>query len=232
MSVDEGLDNIEEEESESGSSFKQILIDSLQTLMIGFLLCIFLRGTIAEARYIPSGSMEPTLMVNDRILVQKLTKYFGDKFQRGDIIVFYPPEIESGVSLKDEEVIGRYIPFTPEIPPAFIKRVVAVPGDVVKVVANKGVYVNGKLKKESYISEPARYNLSTLHEIGGINMKGDLIHPYANDPSPIVVPEGHLFVMGDNRNSSSDSHVWGFLKEERVVGKMCAVFWKSSWIGQ
>lgn len=239
MSKDEELKNTEEEveegdqhEGEENQSFKAIVIELLQTFVIGLLLCIFLKGTIAEARFIPSKSMEPTLKINDRILVQKVTRYFGNEFNRGDVVVFYPPAIETGIAKEKEQHIGRYIPFTPEIPPAFIKRVVGLPGDQIVVRANQGVWVNGEKLDEPYILENPRYDLTNLDSIGGVNMQGQEIRPYAGNYSPIVVPDGHLFVLGDNRNGSADSHVWGFIPQERIAGKMCLVFWKDAWIGR
>lgn len=229
MAKEEEAIEIEENE-ENEQSFKSSIVELLQTFIIGLLICIFIKGTMAEARYIPSGSMEPTLKVNDRILVQKVTSYFGDKFKRGDVVVFYPPKIETGV--EKEQILGRFIPFFPESPPAFIKRVVGLPGDEIVVKANEGVYINGKLINEPYIAEPPEYDLQDMNSIAGINMNGEFIRPFAGDNSPIIVPDGHLFVMGDNRNASADSHVWGFADQKKVVGKLCLVFWKNSWIGQ
>src|SRR5271168_4668495 len=104
--------------------------EALKTLLLAVAFCTITKGTIAEARYIPSSSMEPTLKINDRILVEKVSApMLGRSVQRGDIMVFYPPRIETG--MPDNGLLGRFVPFLPEKPPAFIKRVVGVPGDCI-----------------------------------------------------------------------------------------------------
>lgn len=217
-----------EEDVKSESSANDTFSELVRTFLLGIVICLFLRGTIAEARFIPSGSMKPTLNIDDRILVEKVTRYFTSKFNRGDIVVFYPPKIETGVV--KENNLGQYIPFVPEIPPAFVKRVVGLPGDTVQIDKNSGVYINGKLLEEPYIQHQVDYNLSRLESISGVNMRGDFIRPYAGNSAAITVPEGHLFVLGDNRIASADSHVWGFVDKKRVVGKVCLVFWKKDWL--
>lgn len=227
--IDSGMDTgIEKDESIESQEEKGLLTEVVQTFLIGLVICLFLRGTIAEARFIPSGSMKPTLKVDDRILVQKVTKFFGDKFKHGDIVVFYPPKVETEVY--EESRLGQFIPFVPENPPAFVKRVIGLPGDTISIVQGKGVFLNGKHLDEPYVAEPPLYDRMQMDSISGVNLKGNFIRPYAGDSSSIVVPEGHLFVLGDNRNASADSHVWGFVSQERVVGKVCLVFWKKEWL--
>jgi signal peptidase I len=94
----------------------------------------------------------------------------------------------------------------------YIKRVIAVPGEAVQVKAYDGVYVNGHKLDEPYIKDAPDYNWP---ETGGAE----------------VVPPGHLFVLGDNRRNSSDSHVWGFLETDRVVGKAWLSYWPSDLLG-
>lgn len=207
---------------------KDTAIDIAKTCLLAIGLCFLIKGTVAEARYIPSSSMEPTLKIQDRVLVEKLSQpLFGRQIRRGDILVFYPPEIETGVP--DNGLLGRFIPILPETPPAFIKRVVGLPGDQIAIKRGVGVFINGKLLSEPNIDKPG-YNLTKMSDIGGYNMKEKPIRPYANDESPIVVPPDHLFMMGDNRNNSDDSHVWGFVESKRVVGRACLTFFKSDWL--
>ena len=180
-----------------------------------------------EARYIPSQAMIPTLNVEDRIIVEKSNRFGIRKLKRGDIVLFYPPpsEMPEGKDLSNDisHVLGRLtgLPFLP-YEPAFIKRVIGVPGDTIKVVNGVGVFVNDKQLDQPYVNETPAYDLKLLGDIG---MTGRT--PYSGRPpftpeqarQPIVVGRDQLFVMGDNRNNSQDSHVWGFLSSHRVIGR-------------
>ncbi|MBS1957261.1 MAG: signal peptidase I [Cyanobacteria bacterium SZAS-4] len=203
------------------------MVELLKYVLMVLLIMTVLKGTIAEARFIPSGSMEPNLNIQDRVLVEKLGPVFGREVQRGDILVFYPPQIETGVP--DNGLLGRYIPFVPESPPAFIKRVIGLPGDVITIEHGVGVSVNGKLYEVAGATTP-EYDLAKLGDIQGYSMKGVYIRPYGASKKAIVVPQGSYFMMGDNRNASADSHVWGFVSQDRVVGRACLVFWKQQWL--
>jgi signal peptidase I len=206
--------------------------EACRTFFLTLTLFVFIKGTIAEARYIPSPSMVPTLGINDRVLVEKLSSsLLGRKIKRGDILVFYPPAIESGIPDGARLQIQRFIPFMPEHPAAFVKRVIGLPGDRIVVQRGVGVFINGKLLDESrYVAEVPAYDLQTLADIRGFSDTGQYIEPYGDDDSPIVVPPGKLFMMGDNRNNSADSHVWGFVDQNRVVGRACLTFWKGEWL--
>ena len=155
---------------------KQKLTEFAKVVLIALVVAVVLRTWVVEPRYIPSGSMEPTLLVNDRVLVDKISYRFHPP-QRGDILVFYPPYADDK---------------------AYIKRLIAIGGDRI-AIHNGQVFVNQQPLNEPYIAEPPNYELAEL-----------------------VVPQSYLWVMGDNRNNSNDSHVWGFLPVENVIGK--AVF--------
>ncbi|PSB11892.1 signal peptidase I [Pleurocapsa sp. CCALA 161] len=163
------------------------------TVVVALALALIIRLFIAEPRYIPSESMFPTLATGDRLVVEKV----GYKFHppnKGDIIVFQPPEML--------RMIGNF-----EKSQAFIKRVIAKSGD--KVAVKDGiVYVNEQPLVEDYIAAPPEYELI-----------------------PVTVPERQLFVMGDNRNNSNDSHIWGFLPTENVIGHAVFRFWPLDRIG-
>jgi signal peptidase I len=216
------------------ATFKGFVREIVELVVVTLALLIFIRWAFAEARYIPSSSMEPTLQINDRLLVEKISGHLGKKIERGDILVFYPPptELPNGEDLKQDPltILGRLtgLPFLP-YEPAFIKRVIGLPGDHIRVQPGQGVFINGQLLDESsYIKDRPNYSLNVLGDIGGRSSVDSILKPYSGKEAkdPIIVPPGHLFMMGDNRNNSEDSHVWGFLDEKRVVGRACLLFWR------
>ncbi len=176
--------------------------ENVEAVLIAVLLALFIRTFVVQAFKIPSGSMMDTLLVGDHILVSKFTYgleipflhiplYKGKTPQRGDVIVFKYP----GNPDKD-----------------YIKRVVAVGGDLVSV-RNKQLYVNRQPLMEDY----------TIHTEARVEPIRDVF-------GPVRVPENRLFVMGDNRDNSSDSRFWGFLDPEAVRGKAFMIYW--SWNGE
>lgn len=169
----------------------------VETIIVAFLLAIMIRATLAEARFIPSGSMIPSLLVGDRLIVEKLTYYFSSP-QRGDIVVFYPPD-PYAPPLNGSQRFLRWLGFTSEA--AYIKRVIGLPGETIAVEDGK-VMINGQPLSENYIKEPP-----------------------AQDHEPVVIPPNQFFMMGDNRNNSRDSRVWGTLPRENVIGKTFLRFW-------
>lgn len=230
------VSNDNNSEKNGSGSIVSVVKEIVELIVVTLILLIVIRFALAEARYIPSSSMEPTLQINDRLLVEKVSHHLGKPIQRGDILVFYPPPIEmGGQDLKNDPltILGRLtgLPFLP-YEPAFIKRVVGLPGDHIRIQKGEGVYINGQLLDESsYVKEPPNYDRNVLGDLSGPSSTGRLIRPFddearANDP--IIVPAGQLFMMGDNRNNSEDSHVWGFLPQERVIGRACLLFWR--WI--
>jgi signal peptidase I len=160
------------------------------------LVALALRTFIAEARYIPSGSMLPTLYINDRIIINKLV-YNLQSPARGDLIIFSPPEALKEQGYKDP----------------FINRIIGIPGDRIDVKDGK-VYLNGKVLTEKYLDEAPSYNWNSTELT----------------PSGIV-PAGQYLAFGDNRNNSYDSHYWGFVKRENIIGKATQRFWPINRIG-
>lgn len=202
----------------------------VELIVVTLFLLIVIRWAFAEARFIPSSSMEPTLQIEDRLLVEKVSGHLGKPIRRGDILVFYPPPSEMGgrdLSNDPLTVLGRWtgLPFLPN-EPAFIKRVIGLPGDKIRVQRDVGVFINEQLLDEPYIKERPNYDLNVLGDIGNRGLGGMNQHPYGDSKEPIIVPAGKLFMMGDNRNNSEDSHVWGFLDQKRVIGRACLLFWR------
>jgi signal peptidase I len=168
-------------------------IEGLQTIGLSIILALGIRQFVAEARYIPSGSMKPTLQINDRLVVEKISYRFNPP-ERGDIIVFRAPQkaLDAVNSTTND---------------AYIKRVIALPGESVEVKEGK-VFINGEALEETYIQAPPSYTWG-----------------------PEVVPENEYLVLGDNRNLSSDGHIWGFLPEESIIGRAVVRFWPLPRIG-
>jgi signal peptidase I len=188
-------------------------------LMMSLVLIVVRQG-VAEPRLIPSESMLPTLQVDDRLLIEKPSRLFRP-IQRGDILVFYPPNTQvptdwTGWYLRATGLSGFY-PKDANIDVAYIKRVVALPGESLEVRPNEGVFINGTQLLEPYVAEMA--DSCTL-------MSETSLSP--RFCGAITVPPKHYFMMGDNRNHSLDSRYWGFLPEDRVVGRAWLAFWPLS----
>jgi signal peptidase I len=181
-------------------------IETLKTIGLSAVLALGIRSFVAEARFIPSGSMLPTLQIDDRLIIDKISYRFTDP-TRGDIVVFNPTAQLEKEKYKD----------------AFIKRVIGLPGDRIDVKGGK-VYLNGKILSEKYLDEPPSDEWSTTDKMSS----GD--HPIAW-PTNGRVPEGSYLVLGDNRNNSYDSHYWGFVPKDRIVGKATLRFWPINRIG-
>ena len=183
--------------------------EAVETAIFVIVMVIIIRFFIGEIRWIPSGSMKPTLIEGDRIFVEKVTRFF-EKPQRGDIMVFYPPsEPLTKTPVKIFERLTGF--FCKDI--AYIKRVIGLPGDKILIRPDfdgkYAVFVNGKKLDEPYIMDAYDYIPCTEKMYCG----------------PFTVPPGQYFMMGDNRGNYQDSRFWGFLPEKRFVGKAIFLFW-------
>jgi signal peptidase I len=176
--------NLEQDKALKTTSWWRSQRDNIQIIVIALLIAFILRIFIAEPRYIPSGSMIPSLLINDRIIVDKVSYQFNPP-QRGEIIVFYPPES----------------PAIEDTSQPFIKRIIGLPGDRIRIDSGK-VFVNDRPLTEEYIAAPPNYKIPAL-----------------------TVPPNAYWVMGDNRNFSNDSHVWRFLPKQNIIGRACLRFW-------
>lgn len=189
------------------------------------LVILALFRNMVEARYIPSTSMSPNLVPGDRIILEKVSKWSGD-IDRGSIVVFYPPPLilAGGVDPPNDppHIMGKLtgLPIFPN-QIAFVKRVVAVPGDKL-VIEPDGVCINGKGIDEPYaVPQPQqdRRSFKVLGDLGGPSLDGKLVVPFPGQSGEIIVPEGKLFVLSDDRSAVQDSRTYGFVDKSRVVGR-------------
>jgi len=192
-------------------------VDYARSFFPVLLVVLLLRSFIVEPFQIPSGSMRPTLEVGDFILVNKFT--YGLRLPVANTKVLDLGEPERG------DVMVFRFPEDPSVD--FIKRVVGLPGDRIRY-EGKQLYVNGKpVPKEVADRNPE----TAPGEVRFKEWLGEHEHAIYNnprDPGPqmreVVVPPGHYFMMGDNRDHSNDSRYWGFVPEENIVGKAFAVW--------
>jgi signal peptidase I len=191
------------------------LVELIVIVVVAIALAIVIQWLFVKPYRIPSGSMEPTLDVGQRVLVQRITHHLGAEPELGDVIVFHPPAGADGVPA----VCGAPAPEgspcarpTPEpSEQTFIKRVVAVGGDTVAV--RDGLVVrNGRVQPAPYAAE--------CGEGGGCDL-----------PNSIRVPQGSVFLMGDNRGNSEDSRFWGPVPTDWVIGEAFATYWPPDRIG-
>ncbi len=184
---------------------RYIISESTAQIVVVLILLIVIRESIGEFRFIPSESMNPTMIVGDKLFVEKFSKRFRPQFNRGDIVVFYPPAVATnGVDVLKHDPFNTFarltgLPFLPQ-PEAYIKRIIALPGETIEIKANQGVFINGVLLLEPYHNGSVRFL------------------PDYNLPKT-EIPKGHYMVLGDNRNYSYDGHIWGPLPRERIVGR-------------
>jgi signal peptidase I len=184
-------------ESTSAPKVDNPYLETLKTLGLSAVFAFGIRAAVVQAFYIPSESMLPTLQINDKLMVDKVSYRFSNPV-RGDIVVFNPTaQLE-----KELDANGK-----PKYHDSFIKRVIGVPGDRIEV-SNGKVYINGTAIAEKYLNEAPNYNWSST----------------ALTPDG-VIPEGQYLVLGDNRNNSYDSHYWGFVPKDKIVGKAVVRYW-------
>jgi signal peptidase I len=177
---------------------KSALREWIESIIIAFILAVVIRTFVVQAFKIPTGSMRPTLLEGDIILVNKFL--YGAKIpftdlrltkvrdpQRGDCIVFIYPENPK----KD-----------------FIKRLVGLPGEVLEIRSGT-IFINGKPVLDPVFSKIYYYN------------KGDL----AEEGKVIIIPRDSYFVLGDNSASSQDSRYWGFVPKQNILGKAILIYW-------
>ena len=192
-----------------------ILVEYSKSFFPVILLVFFIRSFLAEPFKIPSGSMMPTLLAGDFILVSKFsygirvpilnyTMIEVDKPKHGDVFVFhYPPKTSID----------------------YIKRVVGLPGDVIEY-KSKTLYINDKKIEQTFVDKYP-YVMNEIHQVEAKEFKealghanhSILIHDLPGENFKFEVPQGHYLAFGDNRDNSADSRVWGFVPEHNLVGR-------------
>src|SRR5262245_6704995 len=181
-------------------------------VVLAILLAVLFKTFLVQAFYIPSGSMEPTLNVSDRVLVEKVSYRFGE-VKDGDVIVFVHdlPGVEpesSNPVVRFFSSLGQAVGVTPPSDRDFIKRVVGTPGD--RISCQQGTLLrNGRPVNEPYLAPGTTTENCT----------------------PTTVPQGQLYVMGDNRNNSEDSRTFGPIDRSAVVGRAFVRIWPLSHTG-
>jgi signal peptidase I len=185
---------------------KSVVREYFETIVVAVVLALFFRTFVVQAFKIPTGSMEPNLLIGDHLLVNKFV--FAPTVtsleravlptravRRGDIVVFkYPEDPERD----------------------FIKRVIGLAGETIELRDHR-IHVNGRPIEEPYAHYLPRPETSGQHEITSEDVRDHY--------GPVVVPPDALFVMGDNRDNSADSRYWGFLPLGNIKGKALMIYW-------
>lgn len=201
-------------EEKSGSSK---LVELVGIVVFALVLAFLIQAFLVKTYRIPSGSMEPTLDVGQRVLVNRVGMNFGDP-SVGDIVVFHPPAgadvqpARCGAPDQGNGSARACSVATPETSDqTFIKRVVGTGGDRISI-RDGHVIRNGRLQRESFI-----------------NACGDGFG--CNFPTTITVPNGSFYMMGDNRGASDDSRYWGPVTKDQLIGTAFATYWPPKRIG-
>jgi len=188
-----------------------VVREYLDAFIIAGAVALVLMHYVVRTFWIPSGSMEPTLAINDVLLANEIQYRFGSP-RDGQIAVFKPPSQVPELGDTD-----------------FIKRVIAGPGDTLKI-HDGSVYRDGVKLSEPYLKQAPDYELSLQNYdlvIDGIPLDPTraVVPPKSEWQAPDRVPNGYYIMLGDNRNNSDDSHLWGFLQRDQFVGHAFFVFW-------
>ena len=187
----------------SKAFIKECIDEIVSTAVFVIVAIIFIRYFLFEIRWIPSGSMRPTLIEGDRVIVNRFSR-FNTIPQRGDVMVFYPPD--ETLETPPLKIFSRLTGiFCKDI--AYIKRIVGMPGDKFEIKTDEigayRVFINDEPLNEDYVKNPLDYPVCDENMMCG----------------PMIIPDGEYFMMGDNRGNSHDSRYWGLLPADRFIGK-------------
>ena len=185
---------------------KSTLREYFESIVIAVILALFIRTFVVQAFKIPTGSMEENLLIGDHLLVNKFV--FGPSATGLERAL-----LPMGTLKRNDVVVFKY----PEEPERdFIKRVIGLPGETVELRAKK-VYINGTPLNEPYVHflQPPQTGNSEFNEVTSFDVRERY--------GPVTVPQNQYFVMGDNRDNSSDSRFWGFVPEELIYAKVVGI---------
>jgi len=192
------------------------LLELIVIVAVALGLALVIQAVLVKPYRIPSESMVPTLEVGQRVLVNRLGNRFNDP-QVGDVVVFHPPAgAETDTCGNQDRAEGQACnrPTRARADVNFIKRIVAGPGDTLRIVDGH-VFRNGKRQADPYIAD------SCAGDAG----RGCTL------PTPVKIPAGHWFMMGDNRGESDDSRFWGPVPRDWIIGPAFATYWPPDRIG-
>jgi len=177
------------------------------TIVLCTIVALFLTTYVVHPMSVPTPSMEPSILVGDRVLVDKFT--FRNGFE--SILPLTPVR-----QVARQDIIVCKSPLQPDI--LLVKRVVGIPGDTFEI-RNKAVYIDGELLEEPY----KQHSDPTVHEVGqSLPIRSGT---QRDNYGPVIIPTEHYFMMGDNRDNSLDSRYWNFLPARNIVGKPLIIFW-------
>ena len=208
------------ENNQDKKPFRQKIISLLKIVIIALMINILIKGFLIRTYTVESGSMENTLMVQDRVVTEVVSRYFTQP-ARGDIIVFVFPDTnmktgEQKIRMNTFEyskyVISSLLRLQKpaDVEEEYVKRIIGLPGDIVDI-KNSKVYVNGEMINEPYLVNQNITNITS-----------------SNIKFPYTVPSNQYFVLGDNRQNSNDSRQWGTVPYENIIGKAMFVFFPIS----
>jgi signal peptidase I len=196
----------------ASQSTKNSLIELVTIVAIALGLALVIQAFLIKPFRIPSQSMEPTLDVGQRVLVDRVRFHFRDP-KVGDVVVFKPPHgadlNECGAPPKPGQACA--VSTKQKSSTNFIKRIVAVPGDSISIKQGR-VYINGKLRDPWKINKDPACGICNL-------------------PRPLTVPPGQYYMMGDNRGESADSREWGPVPRKWIIGKAFFTYWPPKRVG-
>lgn len=182
------------------------------SILLAVVIALLIKNFLFSTTIVKGQSMEPTLQENNMLVIDRLSQVRGLMPERGDVVTVEAPEATSDEGVAQYSKVNGWFnklvhSFTKVL---YVKRVIGLPGDEIEIKGNE-VRINGEIIEEDYIKEPM------------------LFSPYFIDE--ITVPEGHVFVMGDNRNNSKDSRYFGVVPYEKIEGKAIFRFWPFNKLG-
>jgi len=220
--LDERLD----QDQRLHSARKSTAREYAESIGVALAVALLLRAFVVEAFQIPSGSMIPTLEIGDHIFVSKFSYGIGIPFTNKKLVEFGEPK-------RGDVIVFRY---PPDPSTDFIKRVVGLPGDAVELRHNQ-VFINGQPMEREHVAGACHYSegrnpeeardcdLWLEHLDGRVHQTYQDPNQFPQDWGPQVVPAHSVFVMGDNRDNSRDSRVWGFVPFANIKGRALIVWW-------